>query len=174
MRKCCHQSHWWQLMTLVKSVLRWKAHHAPPHLQSFPVVSSEVNEWTSADLLVTLQTVWTQGGYEVVHFFHNVLCVLCVFRWSTPHLEARLKGCTSTIWSWAWCFWPEDAMRRRQSVRCFSWVNSESVLMLFCWFHVLLNVKSVTVYRCFFKMSWKKESDLNQINHSVSEKHIRP
>lgn len=42
---------------------------------------------------------------------------LCVcFRWSTPRLEALPKGCTLTIWSWVWCFWPEDVMRRRQSV----------------------------------------------------------
>lgn len=42
---------------------------------------------------------------------------LCGFRWSTPPLEAPPKVCTSTIWSWVWCFLPEGAMRRSPSVR---------------------------------------------------------
>lgn len=47
---------------------------------------------------------------------------LCVcFRWSTPRSEALPKGCTLTIWSWVWCCWPEDVMRRRQSVSYSTW-----------------------------------------------------
>lgn len=39
-------------------------------------------------------------------------------RWSTPHLEARPKGFTSTTWLWVWYCWPEDAMKKRPSVSC--------------------------------------------------------
>lgn len=51
---------------------------------------------------------------------------LCVcFRWSTPRLEALPKGCTLTIWSWVWYFWPEDVMRRRQSVSYSTWAGGK-------------------------------------------------
>lgn len=43
------------------------------------------------------------------------------FRWSTPLLEVRPKGYTSTTSSWVWYCWPEDAMKRRPSVSPLWW-----------------------------------------------------
>lgn len=96
-------------------------------------VVSSGKQW----LLLTCWSFCRQREHEITWSCETVWVSCVCFRWSTPHLEARLKGCTSTIWLWVWCFWPEDAMRRRPSVSCFWGVHRESVLMLFCWFYVV-------------------------------------
>lgn len=129
MTRCCSPTHWLQLNTSVKSVLRRQPCRS--------AVLRSGKQW----LLLTCWSFCRQREHEMTwscpYFSHCPVFVCVCLRWSTPHLEARLKGCTSTIWSWVWCFWPEDAMRRRPSVSCFSGVHRESVLMLFCWSYVV-------------------------------------
>lgn len=71
---------------------------------------------TSDNMLMVLQTssTWDNTNMSAVLILPSLF--LSHFRWSTPLLEARLKGYTSTTSSWVWYYWPEDVMKRRPSV----------------------------------------------------------
>lgn len=97
---------------------------------SYPYfVSCQLCKWTDlccCNLLIMTQSANTMWVWSHLCFSHSAVCLVCS-RLFTPHLEAHLKGCTSTTWSWVWCYWPEDASRRRPSVSGLWWLNG------LCW-----------------------------------------